>query len=87
MLQQATADDFVIATGHTHSLSDFVDEAFQACGLNWRDHVESSAQFRRPTDIKIGAANPAHAKDKLGWVAKSGMKDVVRMMVQSSLHP
>jgi GDPmannose 4,6-dehydratase len=84
MLQQEVPDDFVIATGHTYSLLEFVDEAFLACGLNWRDHVESSAQFCRPTDIKVGAANPARAREKLGWVATSGMKDVVRMMVQAS---
>ncbi len=84
MLQQPIADDYVIATGHTYSLSEFVEEAFRACGLNWHDHVESSAQFCRPTDIKIGAANPSRAKEQLGWVAKNNMKDVVRLMVQAS---
>lgn len=81
MLQQQTADDYVIATGHTYSLSDFVDEAFRLCGLNWQDHVELSTHFRRPTDIKIGRANPARANERLGWFAQSDMKDVVRMMV------
>lgn len=84
MLQQPVADDYVIATGKTFSLSEFVDEAFHACGLDWHDHVESSAQFCRPTDIKIGAANPERAKKKLGWVAQNNMKEVVRMMVQAS---
>lgn len=84
MMQQPVADDYIIATGHTYSLSEFVDEAFRLCGLNWRDHVESSTQFCRPTDIKVGIANPVRAKDHLGWTAKSDMKDVVRMMVQAS---
>jgi len=85
MLQQPAADDYVIATGHTYSLSEFVEEAFRACGLNWQDHVDSSsAKFCRPTDIKVGRANPALAKEKLDWVAKNDMKDVVRMMVQAS---
>lgn len=84
MLQQPVVDDHVIATGHTYSLSEFVDEAFSLCGLNWRDHVDVSSQFCRPTDIKFGSANPMRAKERLGWVAKSDMKDVVRMMVQAS---
>jgi GDPmannose 4,6-dehydratase len=84
MLQQPTAEDYVIATGKTFSLSEFVNEAFQACGLNWHDHVESAAQFCRPTDIKIGAANPSRAQEQLGWVAKNDMKEVVRLMVSAS---
>ncbi len=84
MLQQEIPDDYVIATGKTFSLSEFVNEAFQACGLNWHDHVESSALFCRPTDIKMGVANPSHAKESLGWVAKKDMKEVVRLMVQAS---
>jgi len=84
MLQQPVVEDFVIATGKTYSLSEFVEEAFSACGLNWQDHVELSAQFRRPTDIKIGTANPLRAKEILGWVAENDMKDVVRMMVQAN---
>lgn len=84
MLQQPVAEDFVIATGRTYSLLEFVDEAFSICGLNWRDHVDSSEKFCRPTDIKFGAANPLRAKEKLGWVAKNDMKDVVRMMVEAS---
>jgi GDPmannose 4,6-dehydratase len=85
MLQQSDADDYVIATGHTFSLTEFVDEAFNACGLNWRDYVELSALFYRPTDIKIGSANPMRAKERLGWIAINDMKDVARMMVANSV--
>lgn len=84
MLQQEKADDFVIATGHTYSLSEFVDEAFRSCGLDWHDHVELSPQFCRPTDIRVGSANPKRASERLGWIAKNDMKDVVRMMVNAS---
>jgi GDPmannose 4,6-dehydratase len=80
MLQQPTADDYVIATGQTHSLETFVAEAFRLHGLDWREHVEISDEFLRPTDILAGRANPARAKARLGWEAKSYMPDVVRMM-------
>lgn len=84
MLQRPVAEDFVIATGHTYSLSDFVEESFRSCGLNWKDHVESSTQFCRPTDIKIGAADTSKAKEQLGWEAKKDMRNVVRMMLQAA---
>ncbi len=61
-----------------------MDEAFRACGLNWQDHVNFTDQSHRPTDIKIGAANPLHAKNELGWIAKSDMKDVFCMIAQAS---
>lgn len=82
MLQQSSADDYVIATGQTHSLEAFVDEAFRLHGLDWREHVEISSEFLRPTDILVGCANPARARERLGWVAKRGMPDVVRMMAK-----
>ena len=81
MLQQVKAEDYVIATGETSRLEDFVAEAFRLVGLDWRDHVESDPALLRPTDLKIGRANPEKAREKLGWVADSKMKDVVRQMV------
>lgn len=80
MLQQSSADDYVIATGQTHSLEVFIEEAFRLHGLDWREYVEISSEFLRPTDILVGCANPARARERLGWVAKSDMRDVVRMM-------
>ncbi len=87
MLQQPSADDYVIATGQTHSLEMFVDEAFSLNGLDWHDHVDISSAFLRPTDILIGRGNPGRAKAHLGWVAKSGMRDVVRMMSNLPTQP
>lgn len=84
MLQQPIADDYVIATGQTHSLEEFVAEAFSLHGLDWREHVDISEEFLRPTDILIGRANPVRAKERLGWMAKSEMRDVVRMMVDGA---
>ncbi|MBJ7901466.1 MAG: NAD-dependent epimerase/dehydratase family protein [Cyanobacteria bacterium RI_101] len=85
MLQQDSAEDYVIATGKTYGLRDFVAEAFHRAGLNWRDHVETSAQLLRPTDIALSKANPAKAREKLGWQARYAMPEVVQMMVESQL--
>jgi GDPmannose 4,6-dehydratase len=82
MLQQDKPDDFVIATGETNSLEDFISEAFAAVGLKWRDHVIADPSLYRPTEISIGKGNPGKAASVLGWKAKYKMRDVVRMMVE-----
>lgn len=84
MLQCAAPEDFVIATGETHSLEAFVAEAFSALGLDWRAHVEQSAEFFRPTDLLISRADASKAQRVLGWTASSKMKDVVRTMISDS---
>lgn len=81
MLQQPAPQDFIIATGETRPLQDFVAEAFNAVGLDWRDHTETDAALMRPTDLRFGRANPALAAVQLGWVAHKHMNDVVRAMV------
>ncbi|MDE0782881.1 MAG: GDP-mannose 4,6-dehydratase [Planktomarina sp.] len=81
MLQQDRAEDYVISTGETSSLEDFVAEAFCLVGLDWRDHVESDPTLLRPTDLRVGRGNPAKAQERLGWTASSMMRDVVRQMV------
>lgn len=83
MLQQEVAQDFVIATGATHPLEDFVAEAFQALGLDWHDHVTSDPSLMRPTDLRISRADPALAASVLGWRANTGMREVVRKMVST----
>ncbi|MGC9524848.1 MAG: GDP-mannose 4,6-dehydratase [Limnospira sp.] len=83
MLQQQEAEDYAIATGETSSLQDFVKTAFECVGLNWEDCVETDKSLYRPTDITVGRANPAKAKQKLGWEAQFKMPDVVRMMVEA----
>jgi GDPmannose 4,6-dehydratase len=89
MLQQEQPDDYVIATGETNSLEDFVAETFACAGLNWQDWVESDRSLYRPTDIAVSGGNPIKAKEQLGWQARSKMREVVRQMVaarQSSLN-
>jgi GDPmannose 4,6-dehydratase len=82
MLQQSTPSDFVIATGETRKLSDFVQEAFVCVGLDWNDHVEIDRDLFRPTDLMVGRADPGRADRVLGWKAKKLMPDVVRLMIE-----
>ena len=81
MLQQPEPEDYVIATGETRSLQEFVKVAFSYCGLNWQGHVVQDSQLYRPTDLTEGQANPLKACEKLKWQAKYKMADVVKMMV------
>lgn len=85
MLQQTKADDYVIATGITDSLSTFIDTAFQTLGLDWTSHVRIDHDLFRPTDITIGYANPKKAYDQLGWKAKYSIKDVAKLMVKHNI--
>ncbi len=86
MLQQPQPDDYVIATGASYSLQDFVAQAFNYFNLDWRDYVNSNPQFLRPTDLSISKGNPAKAEKLLGWKARYQMPDVVRMMLEAKLH-
>lgn len=86
MLQQDRPEDFVIATGETNSLEDFVATAFSLVGLDWKAHVDIDAGLLRPSDLKISRADPGRAKENLGWSASLRMSDVVRKMLDSSEH-
>ena len=83
MLQQEQPDDYVIATGASYSLEEFVAEAFYQVGLGWQDHVVTDASLLRPTDLAVSKGNPTKAKEQLGWQARYKMPDVVRMMVEA----
>lgn len=83
MLQQPVPEDFVISTGETNSLKDFVAAAFAELGLDWREHVVSDPALFRPTDILNVCANPGRARQVLGWQAQFRMRDVVKMMIDS----
>ncbi|MFK5984186.1 MAG: GDP-mannose 4,6-dehydratase [Pseudomonadota bacterium] len=85
MLQLKQAEDFVIATGKTYALSDFVSEVFLQLNLNYKDYVETNNSFFRPTDIEISVANPSKAKMILGWESSYTMPDIVKMMVEAEL--
>ncbi|MEH2455811.1 GDP-mannose 4,6-dehydratase [Nostoc sp.] len=85
MLQQEQPDDYVIATGESSSLEEFVAAAFASVDLDWRHHVVIDNSLLRPTDLAVGRGNPVKAKNKLGWQAKYKMKQVVQMMVEAKL--
>ncbi|MGF1493572.1 MAG: GDP-mannose 4,6-dehydratase [Microcoleaceae cyanobacterium] len=83
MLQHNEPDDYVIATGSTYPLHEFVSAAFKTVGLDWKDHVEIDQSLLRPTDLAISRANPNKAREKLGWEAKYKMPHVAQMMVDA----
>ena len=85
MLQQDSAEDFVIATGESHSLRDFVASVFGALDLDWQQHVEVDPALMRPSDLSEGRANPRRAAEVLGWRATKRLKDVVGLLVRHQL--
>lgn len=85
MLQKEQPQDYVIATGKSHSLQEFVEYAFDFVGLDWGDHVIQSPEFFRPTDIVESSANPVKAFKELGWVARCDMHRVVEKMINGDL--
>ena len=82
MLQQENADDYVIATSETSTLEDFIAEAFNAVGLEWKDHVISDPSLLRPSEIMVSCGDASKAANVLGWQAGFRMRDVVKMMVE-----
>ena len=85
MLQQDNPDDYIIATGESNRLKDFVETVFSTLGLNWKNHVITDRGLFRPTDILRAMANPKKAEQKLCWKAKYKMRDVALMMVEDEL--
>jgi GDPmannose 4,6-dehydratase len=86
MLQQDHPDDYVIATGESASLQDFVAITFSTLGLNWQDHVIQDGSLLRPTDIATSYGDPNKAKISLGWEAQFKMKTVIEKMIESRLQ-
>jgi len=86
MLQQQTPDDFVIATGDSHSLREFVTIVFDELNLDWKDHVEIDGALLRPSDLSEWRANPLRADDILCWRASKRLGDVIKLLVQDQLR-
>ena len=85
MLQQDQPDDYVIATGETHSVQELVEVAFAHAGLDWQKHVEVDQRFIRPAEVDLLIGDPAKAKKELGWVPTVDFKGLVHMMVDADL--
>lgn len=85
MLQQDQPEDYVVGTGETHSVQEFVQIAFDHVGLNWKDHVVVDPQFYRPAEVDLLLANPTKAHSRLGWKPQVNFEQLVRLMVDSDL--
>lgn len=83
MLQHPQPDDYVIATGSSHTLAEFIEIAFRLVNLDWREYVITDRSLDRPTDIAISRGNPSKAKEKLGWFAKHRIADIIDRMIAS----
>jgi GDPmannose 4,6-dehydratase len=85
MLQQERPDDYVIATGETHSVEEFLTEAFSHVDLNWQDYVELDPKYLRPAEVDLLIGDSSKAKNELGWTPKVTFKELVRLMVDADI--
>jgi GDPmannose 4,6-dehydratase len=83
MLQQEKGDDYVVATGESHSVRECLDVAFGALDLDWKKYVEIDPRYFRPTEVDHLKGNPAKAQRLLGWKPKVTFKGLIEMMVKS----
>jgi GDPmannose 4,6-dehydratase len=86
MLQQETAEDYVIATGETHSVEELVDVAFSHAGLDWREFVVQDERFMRPAEVDLLIGDPSKAREKLGWEPEVSFEELIHMMVDADLE-
>jgi GDPmannose 4,6-dehydratase len=86
MLQQDEPDDYVIATGESHSVREFLEEAFSYQGLNWKDYVEIDPRYFRPTDVGYLEGDASKARKRLKWQPKVHFKELVKLMVNADLQ-
>jgi GDPmannose 4,6-dehydratase len=86
MLQQKVADNYVIATGETHTVREFAEEAFSYAGLDWKKYVKVKDEFKRPLEVHHLEGDPSKAKRVLGWQAKTSFKELVHQMVDADLE-
>jgi GDPmannose 4,6-dehydratase len=86
MLQQEKPDDYVIATGETHSVREFLDEAFAYAGLDWKGFVKVDPKYFRPAEVDLLLGDPSKARRVLGWQPKVTFKALVRLMVDADME-
>jgi GDPmannose 4,6-dehydratase len=85
MLQAPKGDDYVVATGETHAISEFLDLAFGYVGRSWKEHVKIDPQYYRPTEVDLLIGDPTKVKTELGWKPRCSFKELVEMMVREDL--
>jgi GDPmannose 4,6-dehydratase len=86
MLQQPSAQDYVVGTGQAHSVRELVEAAFSHVGLDWQKHVVTDPKFMRPAEVDVLLADPSKARKELGWSPRVGFRDLVTMMVDADLE-
>ncbi|MBA7711108.1 GDP-mannose 4,6-dehydratase [subsurface metagenome] len=86
MLQQERPEDYVIGTGETHSVKEFLDEVFRYVNLDWPDYVEIDPRYFRPTEVELLLADSSKARKELGWNPRITFKELVMIMVDSDLE-
>ena len=86
MLQQDAPDDYVVATGETHSVGRLVEVAFAAADLDWKQHVVEDPQFFRPAEVDVLIGDASKAKRELGWEPKTSFEDMIKIMVAADLE-
>ena len=86
ILQQPEPDDFVLATGETHSIRELLQVAFEAVGLDWKQHVECDPKLMRPAEVEYLCGDASKARQKLGWRPRLGFAELIQLMVQADLE-
>lgn len=86
MLQQAQPDDYIVATGETHSIREFLTIAFGVVNLNWQDYVAFDERYLRPTEVDLLIGDPTKAQQQLGWTPSVTFEQLVRLMVEADLQ-
>jgi len=86
MLQQEKPEDYIIGTGNSHSVGEFVEEAFSYAGLAWRQYVEIDPRYFRPTEVDFLKADAAKARKQLGWTPRVNFKDLVHIMIDMDME-
>jgi GDPmannose 4,6-dehydratase len=85
MLQQEKPDDYVVASGETHTVREFCEIAFKAAGMDWEKYVKVDPKFLRPAEVSLLQGDASKAKKVLGWKPKTSFKQLIRMMVDSDI--
>jgi len=86
MLQQGSPSDYVVGTGESHSIRDFLEEAFTYVGLDWQQYVEQDPRYFRPLDVEVLQADASRARKELGWEPRISYKELVRIMVDADME-
>ena len=85
MLQQDVADDYIVATGETHTVKEFLEEVFSIAGLSIEEHVEIDSRLFRPHEVPLLLGDPTKAKERLGWEPKIKFKGLAKLMFEEDL--